>query len=84
MTSRGTGSVGSSALCSSNVLMRDLTTSGGCIWDIESLEPGRGVGAERGDFGAKGDFADGDFRSVRKVFNGVFAAGGVAGGGVPA
>lgn len=42
------------------------------------------MAADSGDFGANGDLGDGDFRSVRKVFNGECAGGGVAGGGVPA
>lgn len=42
------------------------------------------MAADSGDLGANGDLGDGDFRSVRKVFNGVCAGGGVAGGGVPA
>lgn len=86
MTRRGFGPASSSACCcSSRAFARGLTTSGGCIWDIiESLEPGRGVAADRGDFGANGERGDGDLRSVRKVLSGVFADGGVAGGGVPA
>lgn len=42
------------------------------------------MAADSGDLGANGDLGDGDFRSVRKVFSGVCAGGGVAGGGVPA
>lgn len=86
MTRRGFGPASSSACCcSSRAFARDLTTSGSCIWDIiESLEPGRGVAADKGDFGANGDRGEGDLRSVRKVFSGVRAGGGVAGGGVPA
>lgn len=40
--------------------------------------------ADRGDPGANGERGEGDLRSVRKVFSGVLADGGVAGGGVPA